>query len=606
MGSERLASALRSRIERRSASPWLPLQLGALAVLVMLPSLWAGWMADDYLHRLMLLGSQRLTDLPASPFNLFRFLDGDPARTHRLMDAGIVPWWTLPEARVAFWRPVAGLSHWLDYRLWPDSALLMHAQSLFFLGLLAAAVTVLYRRILGWGLAAGLAALFYALDDGRVIPAAFLANRNALLATLFGALTLIAHDRWRRDGWRIGGVLGPACLLLSLWSGEMGAATVGYLAAYALCLDPSRPRRAGAALVPYLLVLVIWRGLWSAMGYGVYGIGLYIDPAVEPLRFANAFLERLPFLLLGQFALPPADTYGLLNGPAKTIYAGVAALLIVGGGVVMGAVLHRNPAARFWALGMAFALLPAATTWPSDRLLPLVGLGGSALVGQFVTAVWVRPPGPQTPRWWRRSAGVLCGLLIFIHGVAAPTHAALRARWPMGPGMERMYARTPPDPKIAQQDVVIVNAPVAMLTAYLPIRAELDGRPVPRRTRALGPSLADMHVLRTDEYTLTIRPDQGFLRWVLDDLFRNGSHPLHVGQRIELTGLTVEITGTTVDGRPAEAAFRFDTPLEDPARRWLQWTGDGYAPLCRPPWARPSACRASRTPSCSDEVTRWP
>lgn len=575
-------SALRARIVRLATAPRLPLWCGLAALLVMMPSLWAGWLADDYLHRLMLLGSRHLTDLPASLFGLFNFMDGDPARTHRLMDAGIIPWWTLPEARVAFWRPVTGFSHWIDYRWWPDSALLMHAHSLLYLGLLAAAVTILYRRIMGWGLAAGLAALFYALDDARVIPAGFLANRNALLATLFGTLALITHDWWRRAGWRHGSAVGPALLLLSLWSGEMGAATVGYLVAYALCMDPARPRQAWAALIPYAIILIGWRILWSGLGYGVYGIGLYIDPAHEPLRFAAALLDRIPFLLIGQFAFPPADLYGMLYGPGRAVYAGVAILLIVGAAAVILPALRRDPAGRFWAVGTALALLPAATTWPSDRLLSLVGVGGSAIVGQFVAAAWTGTGISITRTWQRRITRPLCGLFIFIHGIAAPLHALSRARWPMGPGMEHMYVQTPLDARIAEQDVIIVNAPLAILTGYLPVRAELDGQPIPRRTRSLGPSLAHMDVQRTDEHTLTIRPDQGFLRWVLDDLFRNRNHPLRAGDRIELTGMTVEITATTPDGRPAEAAFKFDTPLEDPGLRWIQWTGSGYAPFVPP------------------------
>ena len=64
---------------------------------------------------------------------------------------------------------------------------------------------VLYRRLFGregrgalW--AAGLAALLYALDDAHSLSTAYLANRNALLATFFGLLSLYCHVRWRDDG----------------------------------------------------------------------------------------------------------------------------------------------------------------------------------------------------------------------------------------------------------------------------------------------------------------------------------------------------------------------------------------------------------------------
>jgi hypothetical protein len=36
--------------------------------------------------------------------DIFNFFAGSPERTHRLLDLELLPWWTSPEARVAFWR----------------------------------------------------------------------------------------------------------------------------------------------------------------------------------------------------------------------------------------------------------------------------------------------------------------------------------------------------------------------------------------------------------------------------------------------------------------------------------------------------------------------
>ena len=46
-----------------------------------------------------------LRDLFPRPLDMFAFIDGDPARTRRMMDRGILPWWTFEDARLAFWRP---------------------------------------------------------------------------------------------------------------------------------------------------------------------------------------------------------------------------------------------------------------------------------------------------------------------------------------------------------------------------------------------------------------------------------------------------------------------------------------------------------------------
>ena len=50
------------------------------------------------------------------------------------METGAAPWWTLPTLRIAFFRPLAVLTHWADYRLWPDSGVLMHVHSIAWYG----------------------------------------------------------------------------------------------------------------------------------------------------------------------------------------------------------------------------------------------------------------------------------------------------------------------------------------------------------------------------------------------------------------------------------------------------------------------------------------
>ncbi len=53
---------------------------------------------------------------------------------------------------------------------------------------------------------------------------------------------------------------------------------------------------------------------------------------------------------------------------------------------------------------------------------------------------------------------------------------------------------------------------------------------------------------------------------------------MSLGQRVELTGMTVEITALTEKNRPAEASFEFAVPLEDPSLRWLQYKDGEFVP----------------------------
>jgi len=115
-----LAAGAASRVPRLLARPdalrLLPVGPALLALLVATPTLWSGLSDDDLLQRMVLPSSP----LPTALSRLYVFLD--PATNAARMDSGVLPWWTLESGKVAFWRPLAALSLWLDYRISPDMA----------------------------------------------------------------------------------------------------------------------------------------------------------------------------------------------------------------------------------------------------------------------------------------------------------------------------------------------------------------------------------------------------------------------------------------------------------------------------------------------------
>ena len=271
----RLASSVGSLLESRH----LPVIAAALAVLLALPSLGVGWMIDDYCHRTVLLGKSRLCELLGSPSEMFRFFRGDPDRTGRIIDLGLFPWWTDPGLKAEMLQALTVLTHRLDYALWPDSPVLMHAQSLFWLGAAVAVTALFYRRILGPTWAAGVAALLFAVDDVRGATVGFLANRNVLVAATFGVSALIAHDRWRRDGSRPSAMLSPLLLLAALFSKEEGIGTCAYLAAYAMFVDPAGRLRGCLRLWPHVAAVVGWARAPGVLGLRRAGRGPLHRPA---------------------------------------------------------------------------------------------------------------------------------------------------------------------------------------------------------------------------------------------------------------------------------------------------------------------------------------
>jgi hypothetical protein len=531
------------------------------------------------------LGTPEFRDLFVPPDEMFRFFLGDPERTTRVMALGFFPWWTYPGLKAEFCQIVTVWTHRLDYALWPDSPVLMHVHSLVWFGALVAAVACLYRQMFGLTSVAGLAALLFAIDDAHGTQAGFLANRNILIATLFGVLGLIAHDAWRRKHWSHGAVLALLLVGCALFAKEEGIGIYAYLGAYALCLDPRGWRRGCLALVPYAVVLVAWRALRDQWGYGVHDMGLYVDPLTDPGSFATALLQRLPTLLLGQWALPPSDVAAVLQPQAQTVLWLAALAFAVWLLVVSLPLLRTNPLARFWALGMLLALVPVSATFPMDRLLTLPGIGAFGLLAQILHLVFVEHKQTKLRRWWRAPALILGCCLVAIHLILATLALPLRAGNPTLPKdfEQTLYVRMPLPDSVKDQTVVIVNAPSAAHAGLLPLLRVQNGETPPRHTRVLGPALSTVLIRRVDENTLLIRPTNGYLHWVLDQVFRSDRHPMTIGQTVELTGMTARVTALTDDGRPAEASFQFNVPLEDPSLLWLCYRNREFEPFTPPP-----------------------
>ena len=561
----------------------LPALLALLTLLLTLPALWTGWQFDDYVHRELLLRSPGLSGLGPATMELFRFLSGDPLQTMAQVERGDLAWWTIPEAKQAFWRPLSGLTHWLDYQLWPEQPLLMHLQSQLWLVALVSSVALLYRRLMGLSGAAGLAALAYALDDAHSFAAAWLANRNALCATLFGLLALLAHLRWREHGrWSaaVGAMIWLSCALLA---GEAAVATLAYLVAYALWVEAGPWLRRITSLLPALGLVALWYAIYRTLGYGAHGTA-YIEPIADPLRFAQVLLQRAPLLLLGQWTPLPAELSPFLT-PSELLllWLGAVACLITLTYLFLP-LLRRDRLARFWATGMLLSLIPASAALPANRLLFFVGLGAMGLLARFIYA-----PAADLPQ---HGAGLARKLLLTIHLLLGPLTLPVTAYSPalLG-GIATELATLPADPTVRQHDLIVVTAPSPFsLSAIGPLRAAID-QPTPARTLLLSAGLGGAWVERIDAFSLLVRPARGYMLG-FDSVFRAPWYPLLPDQPVQLGHVVVTITERSADGRPAAALFRFATPLDDPVRLWFRYQRGRYIPWSPPPlgsrvWVEP-------------------
>jgi hypothetical protein len=207
------------------------------------------------------------------------------------------------------------------------------------------------------------------------------------------------------------------------------------------------------------------------------------------------------------------------------------------------------------------------------------------LIAQFIHFVFTKTEEKPRLVLWRIPALGLAGIFILVHLIIAPLALPVRAANTMIPKkyLDKLMITEGLDESVKNQDLIIVNPPIVFLMLQSPMVWECNNQPMPRHIRNLTSSLFQpVEVYRPDAKTLVIRPSYGFYTYVLDSIFRDEDNPFAVGDRVELTGMTVEILQMTSYGNVAEAAFIFSTALEDPSLRWLQHKDGAFIPFTPP------------------------
>ncbi|MGH7778423.1 MAG: hypothetical protein ACREQR_01160 [Candidatus Binataceae bacterium] len=565
----------------------MPLAVAILAFVAMLPALTGGWQMDDYFQRVTMLGYG-----DTRPIQVF---EPYPDRQHNLAQLafGTMPWWGSPDMHQVFFRYASTLTMMLDYRLWPNSPALMHLHSLLWLFAAVLAAALLYREVLGATWIAGLAALMYALDGAHAVPAEYLANRNALIACCFGFLSLLTFVRWRkhahpRDRW-----LSVLTLALSLSAYEMGVATAAYLFSYALIVDRDRIRERVVRLLPHGAVLGAWALIYKLGNFGSHGSGFYLDPLHNPIGFAGSFCQRAAFLLMGQWTPVPAEM-GMAYAPGSsaalhlTIFAFVIVALLV---LLFIPLVLRDRRAGFWALGALLSLVPIAAVGAENRVLGFVGLGSMALLAQLTEFVLARTSVAWLPRVWKGFAWAATLILLLNHVVAAPFLGLARIAYQgkVNSRLDRAMASVPSDPRLASQDLVLINPPDHVyLVGEIWAVKRLENSPMPRHIRELSTG-GTLELTRVGPRSLKLSFPHGFFSTAFSRYLRSPNERFSAGQHFEMPGLSVTVESLDKHGDPAEVLYEFPVPLEDSSLRWICWRDGVYVP-----WTPPAIGRTQK------------
>jgi hypothetical protein len=563
-------------IMRFFAKHWIPLSVAAAALLAA-TGLGVGFVGDDAFHLLILEGEKT----PSADGSMFTFATGDPSVTKTFIENGPYPWFTLPEIKIVFFRPLSSALHRIDFALFGRKGAFWHFHAMLWYLALVFLWALIARRTLTPAVAA-LATLIFAIDDVHWMPAVWLANRNALVACVPVMFGLYAHVRWRQENWQIGLPLSLLGYGVGMLGGEAWLGILAFVAAYEVFGRNDALAIRARSLAPAAFCAIAYAIAYKLLGYGVYGSGVYLEP-LSKLYFQEA-PSRILALAGGLLLTAPVDLWALAEQLHRP-------LVIIGaiGLVLFAALLRRcwpslhetdRQTLRWLIPGSVMSLVPVIATFPMNRLLIAPSMGASVVVAVILFHWW------STRRIQRaRLAGSMCAALAVLNLVIAPL------AWPaqsafvtwFGTISQRWYMNAPiDDTRVAQQDVILLAANEPITLMYPPIIRRVAGHPLPGAWNALSASTSDHIFKRTGIDSFELESTRGtMIQGLFAGLVRGPQFPFKIGDTVSLRNAQVTVVEVT-EGIPRKIAVKCKKPLEDPSLCILVWQDFSLRPFTLP------------------------
>jgi hypothetical protein len=542
-----------------------------VALALLSPAVFSGFAADDYILLYELDHRSHSEWAGRAPFDLFRWID--PAHALRLRDGAGLPWWTYEGSVFACLRPITSALHTLDQTLAPNNALWAHAHNVLWFAVLVTLCWRAYRQLIDVAWVAALASVMFALDAAHGASVGWIANRNALIGASFAITSLLCHHARRRGGaiaWALGAW---ACLTLSLLSSELAVGILGYLLAYELFVSHDRVGTRVRHLVPYGLILAAWAWARAAGGYGAYRLFTYVDPLREPWTFLRTLPERMAVLMASQSTRLTADLAETVPAALRPVCLGAAGLACAVTVWFVWPSLRAHRVTRFFGLGALLSAVPMAGTLPSDRLMTLIGFGALPVLAHAMYMALQRDTvGSASRRVSLRTgwAAVLSVLHLLVSPLSLPVTALLPAF--LDRTLHAVEMSLPASATLGDKTAVITGVPDTIVMSYLPVMLAEHGATRPRRTYWFVSTKQHVQLQRRAANVMRVIPEHGFYDEPSE--VRSPHEPLHVGDHVVLSDMTVEVVKLTPDGRPAVCDFVFHESLDSSKYVWLTWRHD--------------------------------
>jgi hypothetical protein len=562
---------------------WFFIAVVCLGVVLGLPSLEVGLVADDYTF------IQRLEDPEQqAALRLYEFATGEPGQEARLLSArwAAYPWWIESGFKVRFLRPLSSALFALDHALFGRAPLGYHVHCLLWYGLLLVAVGLLLRRISTPG-SWQLPFLLFTLNASHAESLAWISSRHVLISTVPALFGLLALLEWQMRGWRLGLPLGILGMALGLLGGEMALSVACYWVAYCAFGAPAADsaRKSVLRVVVPLAAMAGYVVLYKALGYGVAGSGAYLDPISMPRAFWPTLPGRLAILLAELWAGFPSNLSLTL---APVVGKALGVVMTLGVTLLLRAVWPALDATArrtlLWlSVGALLSMLLNAGAFLGSRLLLIPGISAVVIIATLLRHGW---------RAARSRAGALASravvvCLAFVHVGLAPLLLPLNCHLLAKVGQasddvqaslaahfreHRARGSTPPR--------VFILAASDPFTGFYGAAVQSVRAPDATGQWSMVSMAHATHLIeRTGPSELLIHVEPGMLRSTFEGLFRPVDSGFSVGDRRILPGGFVTVL-SAANGRPTTIGLTLTRgSFDDNDVCLLAWRGQAMAPV---------------------------
>ncbi|HKZ09034.1 MAG TPA: hypothetical protein VJU81_26430 [Methylomirabilota bacterium] len=326
-------------------------------------------------------------------------------RSQRLREWSSLPavlgshFWSEVHEGSHYYRPLVSLSFFLDLRLWGLNPLGFHLTNLLAHLATSLGVLALARRLGADALAAGIAAVAFALHPIHTESVTFISGRTDVLATLLFLLGFLGYARWREQGGALALGASLVAFFLALAAKEVAVTLPVMLALYDALVLRGRggerlwaPARIVGRYAPYAGVIGLYLGIrMLSLGSlvesdpGVWGSVLTRLLTTAKIVATYAWLTLVPFPANAHYVIVP------VTAPPPAAWW-PAAMFLAGLLVATAWALWRAPRWGFCALwfwvtlipSVGVNLLPLPTAVMAERFLYLPSVAFCLLLGMVL------------------------------------------------------------------------------------------------------------------------------------------------------------------------------------------------------------------------------